>query len=82
MSSPRPAGHASSPAPWGPQRKPSRVTGGTTFAAAEGYYRQALGLVDGGVDLLLVETCQDTRNVKAALLGIERRRARIGLPRP
>ncbi len=30
-----------------------------------------LGLVDGGADLLLLET-QDTRNIKAALLGIER----------
>ena len=32
---------------------------------------QALGLLDGGADYLLLETCQDTRNVKAALLGIE-----------
>ena len=25
----------------------------------------------GGVDYLLLETCQDTRNIKAGLLGIE-----------
>ena len=27
-------------------------------------------MLDGGVDLLLVETCQDMLNVKAAYLGI------------
>ncbi|MBE7543927.1 MAG: methionine synthase [Bryobacteraceae bacterium] len=56
----------------GPTTKAITVTGGTTFAELrEGYYRQALGLLEGGADVLLVETCQDTRNVKAALLGAE-----------
>ena len=32
---------------------------------------QALGLIEGGADYLLLETCQDTRNVKAGLLGID-----------
>ena len=54
----------------GPTTKAITVTGGTTFAELRnGYHRQALGLLDGGADLLLIETCQDTRNVKAALLG-------------
>ena len=35
------------------------------------YYEQARGLVEGGVDLLLVETIFDTLNAKAALFGIE-----------
>ena len=35
------------------------------------YYEQARGLVDGGVDLLLVETIFDTLNGKAALFAIE-----------
>ena len=35
------------------------------------YYIQASGLVNGGVDLLLVETSQDILNVKAALVAIE-----------
>jgi len=35
------------------------------------YKEQARGLVDGGVDLLLVETATDTLNVKAALFAIE-----------
>ncbi len=35
------------------------------------YYEQARGLVDGGVDLLLVETITDTLNAKAAIFAIE-----------
>ena len=35
------------------------------------YKEQVKGLVEGGVDLLLVETVFDTLNAKAALLGIE-----------
>lgn len=57
----------------GPTTKAITVTGGVTFAELrDGYYEQARGLIDGGADLLLVETCQDTRNVKAALLAIRR----------
>jgi 5-methyltetrahydrofolate--homocysteine methyltransferase len=57
----------------GPTTKAISVTGGTTFEALEfNFHAQAAGLIAGGVDFLLVETCQDTRNVKAALLGIDR----------
>ncbi|MCZ6844245.1 MAG: methionine synthase [SAR324 cluster bacterium] len=57
----------------GPTTKAITVTGGVTFAELEqNFHDQAAGLVAGGVDYLLVETSQDTRNVKAALLGIER----------
>jgi 5-methyltetrahydrofolate--homocysteine methyltransferase len=57
----------------GPTTKALSVTGGTTFLELEqNFYLQAKGLMDGGVDYLLIETCQDTRNIKAALLGIER----------
>ncbi len=38
---------------------------------AEAYYQQAKGLIEGGVDLLLVETIFDTLNAKAALYGIQ-----------
>jgi len=34
------------------------------LAMAESYYEQAKGLVDGGVDLLAIETCQDMLQVK------------------
>ncbi|MEL6399042.1 MAG: methionine synthase [Cyanobacteria bacterium J06626_4] len=34
------------------------------------YVEQAQGLIDGGVDLMLVETCQDVLQIKAALNAI------------
>jgi len=37
---------------------------------AVAYKEQAKGLVEGGVDLLSVETCQDVLQIKAALYGI------------
>jgi len=55
----------------GPTTKAMSVTGGVTFQELRAAYRiQAGGLLEGGVDYLLLETCQDTCNVKAALLGI------------
>ena len=36
----------------------------------EAYRKQAEALLEGGVDLLLIETCFDALNVKAALAGI------------
>src|SRR5262245_62077481 len=63
----------------GPTTKAITVTGGVTFPdLRDHYYVQAKGLVEGGADLLLVETCQDTRNIKAALLAIERLSNEIG----
>ncbi len=38
---------------------------------AEAYHEQARGLLDGGADLLLLETIFDTLNAKAALYAIE-----------
>lgn len=38
----------------------------------EAYYHQVRGLVDGGADLLLVETVFDTLNAKAAMIAIDR----------
>jgi 5-methyltetrahydrofolate--homocysteine methyltransferase len=56
----------------GPTTKAITVTGGVTFQQlVENFQKQAAALIEGGVDMLLVETCQDTRNVKAALIGIE-----------
>ncbi len=39
---------------------------------AEAYYEQVKGLVDGGVDLLIIETIFDTLNAKAAIYAINR----------
>jgi len=41
---------------------------------AEAYYDQVRGLVDGGADLLIIETIFDTLNAKAALFAIDRYR--------
>jgi 5-methyltetrahydrofolate--homocysteine methyltransferase len=55
----------------GPTTKAISVTGGITFEELAEHYRvQARGLLTGGVDLLLLETIQDTRNAKAGILGI------------
>ncbi|WP_071458867.1 methionine synthase [Bacillus massilinigeriensis] len=57
----------------GPTTKTLSVTGGATFESlADAYEEQTLGLIDGGVDLLLLETSQDLLNVKAAFTGIQR----------
>src|SRR6185312_14744419 len=57
----------------GPTTKAITVTGGITFPElVENFYDQAKALIDGGVDILLLETCQDTRNIKAGLLAINR----------
>lgn len=39
---------------------------------AESYYEQAKGLVDGGADILIVETIFDSLNSKAALFAIQK----------
>ena len=57
----------------GPTTKSISVTGGITFdELAAAYQEQAAGLLEGGVDMLLIETSQDTINVKAGLEGIDR----------
>lgn len=40
--------------------------------AANAYYEQVSGLVEGGVDLLLIETIFDTLNAKAAIFAIKK----------
>jgi 5-methyltetrahydrofolate--homocysteine methyltransferase len=67
----------------GPTTKAITVSGGVTFAELrDGYYKQAQGLIDGGADLLLVETCNDTRNIKSALLAIDQLSRELGRPIP
>ena len=54
----------------GPTTKTISVTGGVTFdELAESYHVQAAGLMEGGADVLLLETGQDTLNIKAGLGG-------------
>ncbi len=44
----------------------------------EAYYEQALALIEGGVDLFLIETVFDTLNAKAALAAVEKAMDRAG----
>ncbi len=67
----------------GPTRKAITVTGGITFDhLRQDYYDLAKPLVDGGADLLMIETSQDTRNIKAAILAIRRLSREIGTDLP
>jgi 5-methyltetrahydrofolate--homocysteine methyltransferase len=45
---------------------------------SDSYYVQALALIEGGADLLLFETCFDTRNLKAGLLAVQRIERELG----
>ncbi len=63
----------------GPTTKAITVTGGATFEEMILHYRaQAIGLLTGGADLLILETVQDTRNLKAGMIGVEQAFAEVG----
>ena len=67
----------------GPTRKPITLTPGVTFERITAdYHDHALALAEGGADLLLLETGQDTRNIKAGLIGIERVFDKLGYRLP
>src|SRR5271169_4111775 len=67
----------------GPTTKSITLRGDVTVAQLrDSYYAQAKGLVEGGVDLLLIETGFDTRNIKAGLCAIERLEHELGLRIP
>jgi len=63
----------------GPTTASISVTGGVDFdQVAAAYEEQAAGLIEGGADILLLETVMDTLNCKAGLVGIERAMAALG----
>ena len=67
----------------GPGTRTITVTANVTFEEVrDGYYRQARALIEGGVDALLLETCQDTLNVKAAAIGVRQAMAEAGVSLP
>ena len=67
----------------GPTNKDINITGSATFAVMQAaYYKQAKALMEGGVDLLLVETAFDTGSLKAALLAIGQLRQDLGTDIP
>ena len=62
----------------GPTTRTISVTGNLTFdELAADYHQQAAGLIEGGADVLVLETGQDTINIKAGLDGIDRARAEL-----
>jgi 5-methyltetrahydrofolate--homocysteine methyltransferase len=40
-------------------------------AMKDSYYEQMAGLIDGGVDILTIETCQDLLQIKSALAAVQ-----------
>ncbi|MED4124606.1 methionine synthase [Halalkalibacterium halodurans] len=67
----------------GPTTKSLSVTGGATFEQLiESYRQQATGLIKGGADILLLETSQDMRNVKAAYLGLSQAQKELEVKLP
>jgi 5-methyltetrahydrofolate--homocysteine methyltransferase len=59
------------------------VLSNVTFGElSDNYYAQAKYLIEGGVDVLLVETSQDILEVKAAIAGFERLFAELGFRIP
>ncbi|WP_433678413.1 methionine synthase [Nocardia sp. CA-119907] len=47
-------------------------------ALRDAYTEAALGMLDAGADAILIETCQDLLQVKAAVTGSQRAMARLG----
>ncbi len=65
----------------GPTTRSVTVAGSVTFEALrEGYYVQSKGLLEGGADFLIIETANDTRAIKAALLAIQQLEQEYGHP--
>ncbi len=48
----------------------------------DAYVEAALGMIDGGADAILVETCQDLLQVKAAIIGSQRAMDKLGVRIP
>ena len=66
----------------GPSTKSITVTGGITFEGlVQSYREQAFALAEH-CDMLILETCQDTRNIKASLIGIGLALREFGLRLP
>jgi 5-methyltetrahydrofolate--homocysteine methyltransferase len=67
----------------GPSTRSISVTRNITFQdVIDAYEVQAAGLIAGGVDALLLETQQDTLNLKAAAIGVRRAMREAGVTLP
>jgi 5-methyltetrahydrofolate--homocysteine methyltransferase len=67
----------------GPSTRSISITRNVTFdEVRDAYAVQAQALIEGGVDALLLETVQDTLNLKAAAIGIRAAMAELGIELP
>ncbi|HEU5322235.1 MAG TPA: homocysteine S-methyltransferase family protein, partial [Methylomirabilota bacterium] len=67
----------------GPSTRSIAVTRNVTFdEVTAAYHVQAAALLAGGVDALLLETAQDTLNLKAAAIGVRRALREAGAETP
>ena len=67
----------------GPTTKAISVTGGVSFKELVNSYQvQIKGLLLGGIDIILIETTQDTINLRAALEGAHLAMLETGIFRP
>jgi 5-methyltetrahydrofolate--homocysteine methyltransferase len=67
----------------GPTTKAISVVGGITFdQLVQTFQAQAEALAEGGCDVLLIETCFDTRNIKAALIAAGQAFDKLGFRLP
>jgi 5-methyltetrahydrofolate--homocysteine methyltransferase len=67
----------------GPSTRSISVTRNIAFGEVlDGYALQAAALLEGGVDAILLETSQDTLNVKAAGMGVRRAMRQLGADVP
>ena len=67
----------------GPTTKSITLRGDVTFDQMRAsYYAQARGLVEGGADILLIETGFDTRNIKAGVFAVKQLEHELGVPIP
>ncbi|NLP10772.1 methionine synthase [bacterium] len=57
--------------------------GQTDFASMHrSYLEQAIGLIEGGIDLFLIETCQDVLQIKTCLLALQDAMKQYGVQLP
>lgn len=62
----------------GPGTKLPTLGHATYAALRDAYQENAVGLIAGGSDALIIETCQDLLQVKAAVIGSRRAMAELG----
>ena len=67
----------------GPSTKTIQVTGGIDFdGIRDAYMPQILGLIEGGVDYLLIETSQDSLNIKSLIMAVQEANEELGTSIP